>query len=130
MDVDAASYSGLFGPFRRFADGVFGSLEDRLELLSIELHEEKQRLIQLLSWVFALFFAGTLAIAFASVAVVIAVWDTGARMPVVIGIASLYAGVALFAGLKLRSHLRGRPRPFAATINELKNDRRCLSQET
>jgi uncharacterized membrane protein YqjE len=130
VDVEPPAESGLKGSVGRLLDGLFGSVEDRLELLSIEVREEKLRLTRLLVWLFALFFAGSLAVAFASVAVIIAVWNTPARIPVAVGIASVYLALAAVAAVKLRTALKNGRRPFAASLEELRNDRRCLTPKS
>ncbi len=118
--------TGLLGSLRAFADGLLGSVRDRVELLSIELHEEKQRLIQSFIWVVAFLFTAMLALSFASFAVVVACWNTAARVPVVAGLAGLYAVLAVISGVAARRTLTRRPRPFAATLEELESDRECI----
>jgi uncharacterized membrane protein YqjE len=118
--------TGLLGSLRGFADGLLGSVHDRFELLSVELHEEKHRLIQVFIWVSLALFCGMLAIVFASGAVVVAFWHTAARLPIVGGLGALYAVVALLAGLKCRRLLANQVRPFSDSLNELRIDRQCV----
>ena len=128
MNPQAPSPSGLLGSLRGFADGLLGSVHDRVELLSIELHEEKHRLIQTFIWISAIVFTGMLAIIFASLVLVYVFWET-ARAAVVSGLAALY--VAAFVGVlvSFRRFLGRQPRPFAATLGELKQDRACIRAE-
>src|SRR5207248_1856103 len=58
MDTPAPGSSGLLGSLRGFADGLLGSVHDRVELFSLELHEEKHRLVQILIWISAIVFTG------------------------------------------------------------------------
>jgi uncharacterized membrane protein YqjE len=122
--------SGLLGSLRGFADGLLGSVHDRFELLSVELHEEKHRLIQVFVWVGLALFCGMLALVFASGALVVAFWHTAARLPIVIGLGALYAGVALLAGFRCRRLLSSQPRPFSDTLNELRIDRQCVETKS
>ena len=62
METQTPGSSGLLGSLRGFADGLIGSVHDRVELLSIELHEEKHRLIQILIWISVIVFTGFLAL--------------------------------------------------------------------
>lgn len=117
--------SGILGPIRSMIDGVFGSVEDRIELLSIELHEEKHRLVNTLIWTVAFLIVATLAVAFASFALLVAVWETEARLPVALGLAGVYLIAAVAVGLKTRKLLLNQPKPFAATLEELQTDRQC-----
>jgi uncharacterized membrane protein YqjE len=40
MEPRVPGPSGLLGSVRAFADGLLGSVHDRVELLAVELHEE------------------------------------------------------------------------------------------
>lgn len=126
MDVGAPGSSGLLGSLRGFADGLLGSVHDRFELLSIELHEEKHRLIQLFVWISVAVFGALLALTFVSCAIAAAFWDTPARVPVVAGIAVAYAAIAALAAWQCRRRLARQTRPFTATLAELRADRACL----
>jgi uncharacterized membrane protein YqjE len=126
MDVSAPGSSGLLGSLRGFADGVIGSLQDRFELLSIELHEETHRLVQVFIWIGIALMGGMLAVVFASCALVAAFWNTAARLPIVGGLALAYALAAVTAVLVCRRLLANRPRLFAATLNELRTDCQCI----
>jgi uncharacterized membrane protein YqjE len=129
MDTPVPGSSGLLGSLRGFAEGLLGSVYDRVDLISIELQEEKHRLIQILFWVGAIVVMGLLAIVFASFAVVILLWDT-ARIAAVCGLAVLYVGALLGAIVGFRRYLARQPRPFAATLNELQEDRECIRPES
>src|SRR5690349_11267861 len=128
MDTHAPSPSGLLGSLRGFADGLLGSVHDRVELLSIELHEEKHRLIQTLLWIGAVFVAGILAIVFASLALVFLFWET-ARVAVVSGLAAAYIVALVVVVISFRRFLARQPRPFASTLDELQSDRTCIRTE-
>src|SRR5207237_7853292 len=117
--------SGLLGSLRGFADGLLGSVHDRVELFSLELHEEKHRLVQILIWISAIVFTGLLAVIFASFALVVWLWDQ-ARLPVLICLAVAYAIGLVVVVISFRRYLARQPRPFAATLNELQTDRTCI----
>jgi uncharacterized membrane protein YqjE len=53
---------GLFSSVRRVADTCVSSVHNRVELLAVELQEEKIRLVRLLLWTGAALFAAFLAI--------------------------------------------------------------------
>ncbi len=125
MDPQAPSPSGLLGSLRGFADGLIGSVRDRIELLSIELREEKFRLIQIIIWIAAILLSGTLAIIFASFALVFWFWDT-ARVEVACGLAAFYLIAFTAVALAFRTYLARQPQPFAGTLSELQNDRTCI----
>lgn len=128
MDGGAPSSPGLLGSLRGFADGLLGSAHDRLELLSLELQEEKYRLIQIVIWISGLVLLAFLTIAFVSFALVVLLWET-ARVAAVCTLAGVY--LAAFVGLVLafRRYLKNQPKPFAGTLQELRADRECIRPE-
>lgn len=129
MDPQLPGPSGLLGSLRGFADGVIGSIQDRFELLSIELHEEKHRLIQLAIWISVIVTLALLAIIFASLALVVVFWET-ARVPVVVTLAVVYAAGLGAAVLGFRRYLARQTKPFAGTIAELRTDRSCIREDS
>jgi uncharacterized membrane protein YqjE len=125
MDTRAPVSGGLLGSLRGLADTVIVSARERLELLGLELQEEKLRFIQSLIWIAAAVFTAMLAITFASITIVFLFWDT-ARLAVLIGLTAFYAlafGLVLW---KCRDCLTRQPRPFDATLSELQNDSSCI----
>lgn len=125
MNESPPAPRGVVDSLRALADGVLASVHQRVALLGLEVEEEKLRLVYTLAWLSAAVVAGALALAMATFALVCLFWDT-ARTAVVIGL-SVFHG-ALFAGvvLGLRRSLTRQPRPLAATLEELEEDRRCI----
>jgi uncharacterized membrane protein YqjE len=128
METREPSSSGLLGNLRGFADSLIGSAHDRLELLAVELQEEKHRLIQIFIWISALVFLGMLAMVFASMALVVLFWET-ARVAIVCSLAGGYIAALIAVGLGFRRYLKRQPKPFAATLGELRADRECIRAE-
>jgi uncharacterized membrane protein YqjE len=128
MESHAPRSSGLLGSLRSFADGILASAQDRIQLLAIELQEEKFRLIQIVLWVSALVLLALLAVVFASLALVVVFWE--ARVAVVLSLAASYLVGFIGVALAFRSYLKRQPRPFAATIGELQGDRACIRTES
>jgi len=128
METRTPASHGFLDSLRDLGDGLLGSLQNRLELLSVELHEEKFRLIQIFIWISAAVFSGMLAITFASITLVYLFWET-ARIAVLGGLTVLYTGAAVVIFVSFRRFLSRQPKPFAATINELKNDRASIGAD-
>jgi uncharacterized membrane protein YqjE len=129
METHAASHSGLLGSLRGFADGIVGSVQDRLELFGVELQEEKVRLIQILLWIGGIVILGLLVIIFASVAVLVVFWDT-ARVAAALSLAGIYAAGLIGTILGFRKYLARQPKPFAGTLAELREDRTCIREQS
>lgn len=128
METRAPGSSGLLGNLRGFADGLIGSAHDRLELLAVELHEEKHRLIQIFIWISAIVFLAMLAMVFVSMVLVVLLWETS-RVAVVCSLAGGYVVAFIVAVIGFRRYLKRQPKPFAATLSELREDRECIRAE-
>lgn len=122
MEPGAPGSSSLLGSLRGLADGVLRSAHDRVELFGLELQEEKLRLVQWVAWISAIVFLGMLATVFLSLALVIAFWDT-AKVAVIVGLAAAYSALFAATVVAFRSYLKRQPKPFAATLQELRQDR-------
>jgi uncharacterized membrane protein YqjE len=128
MDARLPGSSGLLGSLRGLADGLLGSAHDRLELLTLELHEEKYRLVQTFVWISSIVFLAALALIFVSFALVVLLWET-ARMTVVGTLAVAYVVGLIATVVGFRNYLKRQPKPFSGTLAELKNDRECIRSE-
>jgi len=125
MENATSSRPGFLGSFRALGDGLLATVQDRLELFSVELHEEKLRLVQTFIWISAALFTGMMAITFASLTLVYLFWES-ARLAALGGLTLLYGAVfaAIVAGF--RRYLARQPKPFAASLQEIGEDRACI----
>jgi uncharacterized membrane protein YqjE len=129
MEKDSPFPPGLLGSFRSLGENLVATLQDRLELVSVELQEEKFRLIQIFIRISAAVFAGMMAITFASLTLVYYCWENY-RLAVLGGFTLLYSGALVALIVSLRRFLARQPRPFAATLQELGEDRACIRKES
>jgi len=125
MDATTHGSRGFLGSLRTLGDGMLASLQDRLRLFSIEVQEEKLRLIQTFVWISAVVFLGMMAIVFASLTTVYLFWGS-ARLLVLGGLTALYAGGFVVTIIAFRRYLARQPKPFAATLHEIGEDRACI----
>lgn len=125
MESATPASAGFVGALRALADGLLASAQDRLELFTVELQEEKFRLIQIIVWISAAIFAGGLAITFASITFVYLFWES-ARLTVLVTLTLVYSGALVAVIVAFRRYLARQPRPFAASLQEIKNDRSCI----
>jgi uncharacterized membrane protein YqjE len=99
--------------------------KNRLELVSIELAEERGRVMGLvLPAAFALLFALLALVCLSLAAVFFA--PVGMRLYVLVGLGLGYLLAALVCVLVLRSRIATMPPPFEATLSELDKDREAL----
>lgn len=127
MDTANRHAPGLLGSLRALGDGLLAGVQGRIQLFSIELQEEKFRLIQTVVWVAAAVFLGMLALVFASLTVVYLFWDS-ARLAVLGGLALFHTTATAVVLLALRRFLARQPKPFAATLQEFAKDRACIRE--
>jgi uncharacterized membrane protein YqjE len=118
---------GLLASIQRLVATFVEILQTRVEIVSTEFEEERERIRELVVYsILTLFFAGTGALLL-TLYVVILYWDTH-RLNVVGGFALLYLGLGIVAGVILRRRLKARPRLFASTLSELEKDRERLRE--
>lgn len=116
---------GFLDSLRQLGAGLLGAVHDRVELLAVELQEEKFRLIQAFVWISAAVFTGMMALTFASLTLVYLFWES-ARLAVLGGLAVFYLVALGGIIVAFRRYLARQPRPFAATLQELQDDRTCI----
>jgi uncharacterized membrane protein YqjE len=120
--IDTQSQSGDRGPLRRILSSFFSILQTRLELIGIELAEEKDRLLMVLFMGLAAMMLATMALIALTALIAIAFWDTY-RWQALAGITLVYAIAAIACAVRARSGLRNAPMIFEATLNEFEKDR-------
>ena len=125
MEKESPAKPGFPNSFRGLGDGLLASVRDRLALFSLELQEEKFRLIRIFLWISAAVFTGVMAIIFASLALVYLFWES-ARLAVLGGLAFIYTGALVAVIIAFRRYLARQPNPFAATLHEIGEDRACI----
>ena len=115
---------GIFASLRRMLDGGLALAQKRLEILAVELREEKCRLVEALIWAAAVITLGLMTLTLLTFLVVVICWDNG-RVTALVVLSVLYLLGTFAAWFGLRSRLK-RAVPFAGTLDEIKKDRACL----
>ena len=122
MTTERQSQHDTQGPLRRIVSSVFAIFETRLELIGIELAEEKERLIGVLFLGLAAMMLTMMALITLTVLVAIAFWDTY-RWQSLAAITVAYALVAVLCAVRARAGLIDAPNVFDSTLAEFKKDR-------
>jgi uncharacterized membrane protein YqjE len=113
---------GLRGSTARLGAALLGLARSRLELASIELAEERDRIQQQLTLLLAAMAMFMFAVLFVATWIVVYFWDTN-RLTAIAIVAVVFAGLGAIL-LSVRSQAaRASPTPFAATLAELERDR-------
>jgi uncharacterized membrane protein YqjE len=129
MTTDTQSQRADRSPLRRIFGSVFSILQTRLELIGIELAEEKDRLLAVLFLGLAAMMLAMMALIALTALIAIAFWDTY-RWQSLAGITVVYAIAALVCGLRARSNLHNAPAVFEATLNEFEKDREIFRKHS
>jgi uncharacterized membrane protein YqjE len=117
---------GLFESLKTFSGTLLAITQTRLQLLSTDLEEERERLLSLLvSGMVALFCLGV-GVVLTTIFIVVAFWDNY-RLVALGSLAGFFllAGVAAWGVVMYKA--RTKPRLFAASLSELDKDRQQLS---
>jgi uncharacterized membrane protein YqjE len=116
---------GLLESLASFASTLVAIMHTRLDLLSTDLEEDQAHLLSLLVLALtALFFVGV-AVVLATILLVVAFWESD-RLLVLGLLAGFFLTVGLAAGAVAMHKARTKPRPFAASLQELYKDRQQL----
>jgi uncharacterized membrane protein YqjE len=116
------------GPLRRLGASMLALLRIRLELLAIELQEEKDRVVRMLVWAVVTAFLGCFALVFVAAFVTVALWDSHRLLA--LGVFSLlFVALAAWGALELRRIAGASPTLFRASLGELRNDSRALDPQ-
>lgn len=117
--------AGFIDSLRTFGGSLVATVRDRVELFSVELQEEKYRLILMLIWAGLGVFSAVMTAACLTAMLIYLFWES-ARLTVLIAFALLYGGVTLAIFLRIRRLWALQPRPLEATLQELAADQECL----
>ena len=110
---------GFLGTLKRLRDTLFTSFENRLQIVELELREEKDRALALFISAVVLILAGLMTLIAITFLAVVAFWEQAVW--VLVGFGLVYGATGLTAILVIRNKLK--TPPFAETINQIKKDR-------
>ncbi len=128
MDGAGQSGQGIFASLRRLLRTIFAIAHNRLELLLVELQEERWRLFStlLLAGIVLILLLMTLLVPTVTIMVLCVKAD---RLDLLGLLMLLYLAATIFAFWRLRARLKNWV-PFSATLAELKKDKACLDEKT
>jgi uncharacterized membrane protein YqjE len=112
---------------RRLGASLLALGRIRLELLAIEVHEEKERIASLLLWTVVTALLACFGAVFVALFVTLALWDT--HRLVALGVAAaLFIGLATLGALRVRGLAARGPTLFRSSITELRDDSSALQR--
>lgn len=126
MEEAAINASPLVAPSKDFARRLMTIGENRLELLMVEVQEERERLLHAVLLALGVALFAFLAGAALTVALVVVFW-TLSPVGVLLILTALYGGAALLLYRRF-TVLQRDWKSFPATLDQLRKDRACLEE--
>jgi len=126
MPANGPPAGGVLNSLRRICDSGLALAQNRAELFSLELEEQKGRLLRTFLLAGSLVFLANLAVLMVALTIIVAVGEN-ARVSVLIGLSAFFSVAAVVTGLLLRREVRSAPPPFEQTVAELQQDRDWLT---
>lgn len=126
--ADNVSRAGLFASLRGLLGTAAALLKNRLELLGIELAEERERLLALLAWSAVACVGLAAGLVFFAVLITVLLWDSN-RLLVLGVFSALFLGAGFYACVMISRLARSGSKLFAASLAELRKDGVALAPE-
>ncbi len=126
MDESAANPRTLTASSKQFVRRLLTIGENRLELLTVEVQEERDRLLHDFLLALGVATLGLLAGLCLTAAVVVLFWAYS-PLAVLLAMTFLYAGAGFYLGRLLTQRLR-EWQSLSASLEQLRKDRKCLDQ--
>ena len=117
--------AGWFESFRSIGESSLALLRSRFELFTVEIQEEKLRLLHLLAWICVAAAFGFAGIVLAIITLAFGLW-AAAGFAGLIGLAVATLAVALGILWGIRKSIQTGPPPFSQTVAEFRKDGECL----
>ena len=117
----------MFDSSKRVLRAAAAVAQNRLELLLVEVQEERERLFDMLLVAAGAVACGLMALILISFTLVVIFWDEH-RLAVLIGLSLIYIAAAIVGFWQLNTRLRNW-QGFAATLAEFKKDCAWLDEQ-
>jgi uncharacterized membrane protein YqjE len=126
MEAATVNFQQLAATSKRFARRMMTVGENRLELLMVEVQEERERLLHAILLALGIATFGLLTGMALTAAIVVLLWGYS-HVAVLLTVAGLYAASAVFLYRRLTFLLRDW-QTLSATLDQLRKDRACLEK--
>ena len=121
------SRAGIFASLRRLLKTVLAIAQNRLELLLVELQQERWRFFDALLLAGAVLTLAAMTVMVATITLVV-VCVEAKRLDLLVGLMLLCLAATIVAFWRLRTRLKNWA-PFSGTLTELKKDKACLDEK-
>lgn len=115
----------IFESAGRLGATLVAMVQTRVELASVELQEEAQRMLRYLVLSLMALFLAAMTVTLITFFVILLFWDEHPLLATGL-LAGLYGLGAFMLAAKVKAELRSKPALLAATLAELKKDAECV----
>ena len=126
METPSDTVPRLADASKRLAQRTFVICENRVELLMVEIQEERRHLVHLMALSLAIGVLGLLVGIILTAVIVFLLWAVS-PVVVMLSLAALYAAGALFLCRRLAQSERNWE-SLSATVDQIRKDRACLEK--
>jgi len=126
----SAPPTGVMESVRSFLASWVAVVKTRVEIISVEIEEQREWLLHLILMAVAALFCISLGLMLLTLFVVVLFWETDGRLWVLGGFAALYLVGGVVLWLSLRKKIKSKPRIFSTTAAELSKDYATLQPKT
>jgi uncharacterized membrane protein YqjE len=119
---------GIFASLRRLLKTVLAIAQNRLELLLVELQQERWRFFDALLLAGAVLILAAMTLMVATITLVV-VCVEAKRLDLLVALMLLCLAATIVAFWRLRTRLKNWA-PFSGTLTELKKDKACLDEKS
>jgi uncharacterized membrane protein YqjE len=116
---------GWFETLQRVGESLNALVRNRFEIFTVELQEEKLRLLKLLIWLLIAVALGAAGIFVVIAALAVCLWKV-AGIAGVVALALLALGTASVIIWRIWKKIQTGPLPFSHTVAEFRKDGECL----
>ena len=119
---------GVFASLRRLLKTVVVIAQNRLELLLVELQEERWRFFDVLLLAGVVLILAWMTLMLGTLTLVVVCVESK-RLDLLVALMVLYLAATIVAFWRLRKRLKNWT-PFSGTLTELKKDKACLDEQS
>jgi uncharacterized membrane protein YqjE len=120
---------GLFASTKGLLGTGVTLIHNRLELLGVELAEERVRLVSMLAYGGAAFLCISAGLVFLAIFLTVLLWDSNRLLALGV-FSALFIGAGVASLMLAMSLARGGSKLFSASLAELRKDRDALASES
>ena len=124
METATDNFGPIASSSKRFASRLLTIGENRLELLMVEVQEERERLLHAILLALGVAVFGFLAGVALTIAIVVMLWQLS-PVAVLLILTSLYVAIAMFLYRRFTA-LQRDWKTLPATLDQFRKDRACL----